>query len=438
MAPTIPYGPTGLGTAGLRITGTAPRWREEPEDGAPGREEGARGEGGGEQSGGDAEVRPGEQRVRPIPGIHFRPAIQPEPELVAEVDSRIKLWALELDLIPPEWEDQFEGFGFGRYVACHPDPADVDRLLVATRLMVAENAVDDCYCEDHGGSPEGLGERRLRSPTPRSTRCTRHRRVRGPTGTTAWPPTRPCRAYRSSWSTPPVGGARPGRPAPARHGPAAPGLPRRGGVGATRISARGLGVPGDAAVQQLPPLPDHHRHRRGYELPGPAAQPRGHTAAHRARRQRHHPRQRPVLVHQGNSPAPRHLNLPVVIAAREGVSERDAYLKAVEIHNEIMHGFETESRGHWRTAAPPPASRVTCVAGGLGVGNHEWHRDQHHRYSLPDFWYPTSGRTQHGLICEQHRPHPPRLVLRRLRVRPRAGDALPERHRPLLEREAGR
>ena len=33
------------------------------------------------------------------------------------------------------------------------------------RLMVAENAVDDYYCEDHGGSPVGLGERLLLAHT---------------------------------------------------------------------------------------------------------------------------------------------------------------------------------------------------------------------------------------------------------------------------------
>lgn len=68
--------------------------------------------------------------------------------------------------LPPEWEDQFDGFSVGRYmVACHPDAPTVDHLMIATRLMVAENVLDDCYCEDHGGSPVGLGSRLLLAHT---------------------------------------------------------------------------------------------------------------------------------------------------------------------------------------------------------------------------------------------------------------------------------
>jgi len=35
-----------------------------------------------------------------------------------------------------------------------------------------------------------------------------------------------------------------------------------------------------------------------------------------------------------------HLNLPVVLAAEDGTGLKEAYLKAVGIHNEIMHAFE--------------------------------------------------------------------------------------------------
>ncbi|MGW0901763.1 terpene synthase family protein, partial [Streptomyces goshikiensis] len=135
-------GPSGLGTAGL-----FPSRREEPPAPAADPAEPAEG--------------------RPIPGLYHHPVPDPDPVRVEEVSRRIKEWAVdEVELYPPEWEDQFDGFSVGRYmVACHPDAPTVDHLMIATRLMVAENVVDDCYCEDHGGSPVGLGGRLLLAHT---------------------------------------------------------------------------------------------------------------------------------------------------------------------------------------------------------------------------------------------------------------------------------
>lgn len=82
----------------------------------------------------------------------------------------------------------------------------------------------------------------------------------------------------------------------------------------------------------------------------------------------------------------RHLNLPVVIAERENRSERDAYLKAVEVHNELMHAFEAEAAA---LSAAFPLPVLTRFLRGLAVwvdGNHHWHRSNTYRYSLPDFW----------------------------------------------------
>lgn len=139
----IPRGPTGLGTAALSLAR-----REDvpatPEPTAPAPVEG-----------------------RPIPGLYFHPVPEPDPVRADEVSRRIKSWALdEVQLYPDDWEGEFDGFSVGRYmVACHPDAPTVEHLMLATRLMVAENAVDDCYCENHGGSPVGLGGRLLLAHT---------------------------------------------------------------------------------------------------------------------------------------------------------------------------------------------------------------------------------------------------------------------------------
>lgn len=82
----------------------------------------------------------------------------------------------------------------------------------------------------------------------------------------------------------------------------------------------------------------------------------------------------------------KHLNLPVVIAEREAVSDRDAYLKAVEVHNDLMHGFENEAAA---LAADCPVPSVLRFLRGVAAwvdGNHYWHRTNTYRYSLPDFW----------------------------------------------------
>jgi 2-methylisoborneol synthase len=82
----------------------------------------------------------------------------------------------------------------------------------------------------------------------------------------------------------------------------------------------------------------------------------------------------------------RHLNLPVVISERDGLSDRDGYLKAVAVHNDLMHDFEAEAAA---LAAACPVPSVLRFLRGVAVwvdGNHYWHQTNTYRYSLPDFW----------------------------------------------------
>ena len=79
-----------------------------------------------------------------------------------------------------------------------------------------------------------------------------------------------------------------------------------------------------------------------------------------------------------------HLNLPVVIAAEEHSGLKDAYLKAVDIHNEIMHAFEDEASV--LAAENPVLARYTTGLTAWVAGNHEWHHTNTYRYSLPNYW----------------------------------------------------
>ncbi|MFD9290387.1 family 2 encapsulin nanocompartment cargo protein terpene cyclase [Streptomyces sp. NPDC060030] len=355
-------GPSGLGTAGLRLTP-----RDEP------------------QSAPSAPVATAEGT--PVPGLYHHPVPEPDPVRVEEVSRRIKAWALdEVALYPDDWEEEFDGFSVGRYmVGCHPDAPTVDHLMLATRLMVAENAVDDCYCEDHGGSPVGLGERLLLAHT-------------------ALDPLHTTEEYRPGW-------------AKSLHADA----PRRAYRSAMEYFVRAasasqadrlrhdmarlhMGYLAEAAWAQLDHVPEVWEYLAmrqfnnfrpcptitdtvgGYELPADL-----HAQAGVQK----------VIALAGNATtivndlysytkeldAPgHHLNLPVVIAEREGLSDRDAYLKSVEVHNDLMHDFESEAAALAGACPNPGVHRFLRGVAAWVDGNHHWHQSNTYRYSLPDFW----------------------------------------------------
>lgn len=354
-------GPSGLGTSGLHLGR-----REEPP--APPEPE--------------AQVE-----GTPIPGLYHHPVPEPDPVRVEEVSSRIKRWAVdEVQAYPPEWEDQFDGFSVGRYmVACHPDAPTVDHLMIATRLMVAENAVDDCYCEDHGGSPVGLGSRLLLAHTALDPLHTTKEYA------SQWAQSlesdAPRRAYRSAMAYF-VEQASPSQTDRYRHDMARLHL----GYLAEAAWAEADHVPEVweyLAMRQFNnfrPCPTITDTVGGYELLADLhAQPDMQRVIALASNATTIVNDLYSYTKELDSPG-RHLNLPVVIAEREGVSDRDAYLKAVEVHNDLMHDFETEAAA---LAAACPVPDVLRFLRGVAVwvdGNHYWHQTNTYRYSLPDFW----------------------------------------------------
>jgi 2-methylisoborneol synthase len=327
----------------------------------------------------------------PIPGLYHHPVPAPDPVRVREVDRRIKSWAIEeIDLYPAEWEEQFDGFLVGRYmVVCHPDAPSVDHLMIAARLMVAENAVDDCYCEDHGGSPVGLGGRLLLAHTALDPLYTTGEYQ--PQWARSLESDAPRRAYRSAMDYF-LRGASASQADRYRHDMA-------------RLHLGYLAEAAWAQTEYVPEVWEYLAMRQfnnfrpcptitdtigGYELPADLhAQP----AVQR------------IIALAGNattlvndlysytkelaSPG-KHLNLPVVLAEREGLSERDAYLKAVDIHNDLMRAFEAEvaalaSAGNPAHVMPNLHRFLRGVAAWVD-GNHYWHQTNTYRYTLPDFW----------------------------------------------------
>ncbi|MFI7357597.1 family 2 encapsulin nanocompartment cargo protein terpene cyclase [Streptomyces avidinii] len=323
----------------------------------------------------------------PIPGLYYHPVPEPDPVRVEELSRRIKAWALdEVSLYPEDWEDQFDGFSVGRYmVACHPDAPGIDHLMLATRLMVAENAVDDCYCEDHGGSPIGLGGRLLLAHTALDPLHTT--KEYAPQWEASLLSDAPRRAYRSAMEYF-VQASTPSQADRYRHDMARlhMGYLAEGAWAQTEYVPEVWEYLAMRQFNNFRPCPTITDTVGGYELPADLhAQPAMQRVIALAGNATTIVNDLYSYTKELASPG-RHLNLPVVIAEREKCSEKDAYLKAVEVHNDLMRDFEAAA-AELALACPVPS--VQRFLRGVAVwvdGNHYWHQTNTYRYSLPDFW----------------------------------------------------
>lgn len=361
-AARLPAGPTGLGTSAAR-TLLPPHADHGPSAPAP-----------------TAQPRPGD----PVPGLYCPPAVPADPVKVAEVDRRLEAWAHELALVPPQWAGDFAGFQVGRAVVLqHPGAVDLEHLVVAGKLLVAENVVDDCYCEDYGGSPIGLGGRLVIAQS-------------------ALDPLHTADGYQQQWHEG-LGADAPLRSyAGAMHAfrdIATPSQATRFIHDVARLHLGYLAEGAWAQTRTTPPVWQYLVMRQfnnfrpclsivdavdGYELPEPLySRPEVQRVTALACNAT-------TLVNDLYSFTKEmaldehHLNLPVVIAAEERRGLKDAYLKAVDIHNEIMHAFEDESSA--LAAENPVLARYTTGLAAWVAGNHEWHHTNTYRYSLPNYW----------------------------------------------------
>ncbi|MFE4624069.1 family 2 encapsulin nanocompartment cargo protein terpene cyclase [Streptomyces mirabilis] len=322
-----------------------------------------------------------------IPGLRHRPAAPADPGKAAEVDRRLEAWVRRLDAFPKAWTGDFAGFQFGRAVVLqHPGAADLERLTTAGKLLLAENLVDNCYCEedeDRGGSSRGLGGRLIRAQS-------------------ALDPFHSTPELEARWRH----GVQADGPLRSYHGAlkdyavfATPSQTDRLVHDLARLHLGYLGEAAWAEIRYVPPVWEYLMMRQfnnfrpclsivdavdGYELP--------EALYVRPEIQR-------ITALAGNATTivndlysftkelandPSHLNLPQVIAANERCGLKAAFLKAVEIHNQVMEAFEEEA-----AALSATSPLVERYAGGLAAwvsGNHEWHATNTHRYHLPNYW----------------------------------------------------
>ncbi|MEU5246387.1 family 2 encapsulin nanocompartment cargo protein terpene cyclase [Streptomyces asoensis] len=322
-----------------------------------------------------------------IPGLRHRAAEPADPRKAAEVDRRLEAWARGLDLFPAAWNGDFAGFQVGRAVVLqHPRALDVDRLTVAGKLLLAENIVDSCYCEEdegRGASRSGLGGRLVLAQsaldpfhgTPEMEEEWRH-------GVQA---DGPLRSYH--W---------------ALKDYAAFATPSQTDRFVHDIARLHLGYLAEAAWAQTrytPRVWEYLVMRQfnnfrpclsivdavdGYELPEALyARPEIQRVTALACNAT-------TIVNDLYSFTkelagdPTHLNLPQVVAAADRRGLKAAYLKSVDIHNAVMASFEEEAA--LLAATSPLLERYTRGLSDWVAGNHEWHATNTHRYHLPDYW----------------------------------------------------
>ncbi|GLY06884.1 MULTISPECIES: family 2 encapsulin nanocompartment cargo protein terpene cyclase [Actinoplanes] len=98
----------------------------------------------------------------PVPGELFCPgALREDPLLADLVDDQVVAWAEQVGIYPGRL-DKLRSCQFGRYMTlAHPAVNDPDRLLAATKCLVAEWATDDYYIDEVelGADPAVVGSR---------------------------------------------------------------------------------------------------------------------------------------------------------------------------------------------------------------------------------------------------------------------------------------
>ncbi|GHF71196.1 2-methylisoborneol synthase [Streptomyces mashuensis] len=365
------YGPTGIGTHSLRFAPAlqpvpappavpepphalhAPQPPEQPEPQAP--------------------STPSSSSQR-IEGLYCPPAVRDDRALADEVNARLVEWAeKEVGLYPEtELRDALVGFDAGRSVVlCHPDAVGIDHLMAAARLLIGENAVDDYFCEaEYGGTADRRGAalavaQSAIDPAHNIPRYEADWRA----GLDSHPALRSMRSAMDYFEAL----ATPAQAHRFRHDIANLYL--------------GYNAEGDCISRERTPTVWEYLVQRqfnnfrpcltltdsvgGYELPAHLfADPRV---------------QRAVTLSSNASTICNdlyslrkeqasgrfHYSLPTVIAAEEDCSIEDAFQKAIEVHNDIVHLFEEQAAE--LSATNPLVARFVAGLANWMSGNHEWH-----------------------------------------------------------------
>jgi 2-methylisoborneol synthase len=316
--------------------------------------------------GDDDEAADGE----PMPELFCPGALRDRPALGEEVNDRLVEWAAEVGIYPGAL-DRLRTCNFGRLIMLtHPATDDADRLLAATKCVVAEWAADDYYVDEVslGADPEVVGSRLAMlyavvdpAPLPRdyAPQLDEHR-LQEPIETAFRSAMQHLARYTSvtqmarfqhqmtilflAWSQE-ADWHRNGRTPPVweylvqRH---------------LNSYLPPMILIDPLASYELPPNEFYDpRVRRAFTMAGAAN----------------------VLLndlYSAGFESDTDFNLPRVIVAEDGCSWRQAIKRTVEIHNELMHSFVAEATALSSTGSPWLRRFFVDTWAWLG-GSREWH-----------------------------------------------------------------
>ncbi|BCJ45733.1 terpene synthase [Actinoplanes ianthinogenes] len=313
---------------------------------------------------------------RPVParpdGPHLRcpGPLRDDPALGERVNEAVVRWAEGIGIYPGRL-DTLRSANFGRFMMlAHPATSDPDRLLAATKCLVAEWAADDYYVDEVslGADPMVVGSRLANlhavvdpvSMVPRYLADYRDHHRLLPIS----------RAFRSAME----------------HFAEYASVAQLGRF-QHQMAILFLAWTQEAdwhANRRTPPVWEYlvQRHLNsylppmilidvlgGYELPAdefyhPRVRRAFTTAANAA-----------VLIndlYSGKNESENDHNLPTVLAANEGLGHRAAVLRTVEIHNELMDDF-VRLAGSLSVTGSPQLRRFLADTWAWLGGSREWH-----------------------------------------------------------------
>lgn len=297
-------------------------------------------------------------------------AVRDDPALGEEVNERLVDWAEQVGIYPGRL-DRLRACGFGRLIMlAHPGTDDPDRLLAATKCVVAEWATDDYYVDEVslGADPKVVGSRLAKlhavvdpAPLPARYAASLDRYRRDEAIATA---------FRSAMEH----------------------LSRYASVTQMARFQHQMGTLFVAWNQEAdwhangrtPPVWEYlvQRHLNSY-LP-PMLLIDAVAGYELAPEEYYHPRVRRAFtmagdanvllndLYSGEQESDTDFNLPAVIAAEENCSRQEAVHRTVEIHNELMHTFVAEATALSATGSPTLRRFLADTWAWLG-GSREWH-----------------------------------------------------------------
>ncbi|MBW8486723.1 family 2 encapsulin nanocompartment cargo protein terpene cyclase [Actinomadura parmotrematis] len=311
---------------------------------------------------------------RHIAGLYCPPAVRDDRALADAVNAALLAWVRdELRMDEPWVEAKLLAFDPGRSVMlCHPDAPSLEHLLVAGRFLVAENVVDDYYCEEEelGGGPDGLGARLLVAQS-------------------AIDPSHLPAAYAPQWAA-----ALDAHPAPRSlvsamahfAALASDAQLHRFRHDTANLYLGYLAEAADLQTGRTPAVWEYLTQRQfnnfrpcltitdsvgGYELPAELfARPDVQRATALASTASTVLNDLYSLRKEMALDRPHH-NLPTVISAEDGCDIHEAFRRSVAVHNELVHTFE-----HLAAPLAPLSPVLARYLAGLSNwmgGNHEWH-----------------------------------------------------------------